>query len=512
MDAVVQLLLSTSRVHPDIPDSDGRTPLSWAAGSGHAQPVKLLLANKSVDACSLDTSGRSAFSWVAKARYRDIANTRLSPEDARPEDVRLVSLTKQGKEIAETLLATHGIESNLWATRSEMPSNDTCREENWYELVVRLLLTEDGAFCSQERDMGPDQTQHATVEQDWRRTMTALYLERGAIDPNFSDDGGRRLLWWAAQEGFQDVVQLLVAQDDVAAHASDWRGRTPLHRASERGHEGVVKLLLANVKVDVNSWDSHGQTPLLCAAKNGHGTVVKLLLAHKDTQRNWTANGHEEIVRLLLDDSSANLKTKSFDGATPLSVAADHGHQEIVKLLLEKNGVAWDLEDFAKPLIGAARGGHAQVVRLLLDKEAERPDDKQTNMADLLWESASGGHTAVVELLLAKDGVELDAQNSKGETALHAAALNGHSEVVKLLLARDGLKINLKDKEGRTPLTCAIAERHREVVELLWTAECQTGIYSEEVLLEEMRTFRRRMALTGERVQRRIWYCSECSN
>ncbi|KAH0592783.1 hypothetical protein MHUMG1_09428 [Metarhizium humberi] len=483
MDAVVQLLLSTSRVHADIPDSDGRTPLSWAAGSGHAQSFKLLLANKSVDACSLDMSGRSAFSWVAKGQYRNVTNTRLSGEY-----VRVNTLTKQGKEIAETLLATHGIESNLWATSSEMPSNDTCRAENWHELVVRLLLTEDGAFCSQERD----QTQHATVEQDWRRTMTALYLERGAIDPNFSDDDGRTLLWWAAQEGFQDVVQLLVAQGNVDAHASDWRGRTPLHRASERGHEGVVKLLLANDKVDVNSWDSGGRTPLSRAAKHGHVTVVKLLLAQEALKPGWMQNrgevplvvaaaeGHEGIVRLLLDKSSAHLNVMSLYGATLLSEAARNGHYEIVKLLLAKNAVASDSEDYSKPLIGAASNGHAQVVRLLLDNEAGRPDDKQTNMANLLWESASRGHTAVVELLLAKDGVELDAQNSQGETALHAAALNGHSEVVKLLLARDGLKINLKDKEGRTPLICAIAERYEEVVELLWTAECQTGIYSEE--------------------------------
>lgn len=519
MDTVVQLLLSTSRVHPDIPDSDGRTPLTWAAELGHAQSFKLLLANKSVDACSLDTSGRSSFSWVAKGRYRGIVDTRLNPRNSHQ-----VRWRARGEEVVQELLAKHHAKSNLWATRSKVPCEDW--EANWYELVLRLLLTEEGAFCSQERDSMSDPTQHAIVGQDWRQTITAIYLQRGAVHPNFSDHGGRTLLWWAAHEGFEAVVQLLVAKGNIDPNASDTIGKTPLHCASERGHEGVVKLLLTNHKVDVNSEDVEGQTPLYCAAENGHGTVVKLLLAHKDIQPNRTtaecesaplvaaANGHEEIVRLLLDNSNANIKTKRSDGATPLSVAGDHGHQEIVKLLLEKNGVACGSEDYVKPLIGAARGGHAQVVRLLLDKVGETPDADQINMADLLWESAYKGHTAVVELLLDKDGVELNARNSKGETTLHAAALNGHSEVVKLLLARDGLRINLKDKEGRTPLTCAIAKRHREVVELLWTAECQTGIYSEEVALDEMLTRLWRtvaLASLSGGVQGPIWYYRECS-
>jgi len=47
--------------------------------------------------------------------------------------------------------------------------------------------------------------------------------------------------------------------------------------AAENGYEAVVKLLLDTSKVDVYSKDKYSQTPLWRAAKNGQKAVVKLL-------------------------------------------------------------------------------------------------------------------------------------------------------------------------------------------------------------------------------------------
>ncbi|KAK4140868.1 uncharacterized protein C8A04DRAFT_14539, partial [Dichotomopilus funicola] len=55
--------------------------------------------------------------------------------------------------------------------------------------------------------------------------------------------------------------------------------RTPLSWAAQNGREAVVKLLLGIGKADVNIADSAGRTPLSWAAQNGREAVVKLLNA-----------------------------------------------------------------------------------------------------------------------------------------------------------------------------------------------------------------------------------------
>jgi ankyrin repeat protein len=50
----------------------------------------------------------------------------------------------------------------------------------------------------------------------------------------------------------------------------------------------------------------------------------------------WAArNGHEEVVKLLLE-KGADAESKSSYDWTPLSWAAENGHEAVVKLLFEK--------------------------------------------------------------------------------------------------------------------------------------------------------------------------------
>ena len=70
-----------------------------------------------------------------------------------------------------------------------------------------------------------------------------------------------------------------MAENGVEPDSKDtYYGRTPLSWAAENGHEEIVKLLLASDGVDPDSKDKHGKTPLLWAAAKGHKNVVNLLL------------------------------------------------------------------------------------------------------------------------------------------------------------------------------------------------------------------------------------------
>ena len=107
---------------------------------------------------------------------------------------------------------------------------------------------------------------------DGNLLVVDLLIKNGA-DVAASDNNGRTPLSWAARNGHEAVVRLLVAMGGVDVNSKDSKGQTPLSWAARNGHEAVVRLLVAMGGVDVNSKDSEGQRALPWAARNRHGTA-----------------------------------------------------------------------------------------------------------------------------------------------------------------------------------------------------------------------------------------------
>lgn len=123
----------------------------------------------------------------------------------------------------------------------------------------------------------------------------------GKCDANNTiDESGLNALIWAAREGHEDLVRLLLALletgSQVDVNFKDSNGRTAISWAAENGLDIVVKLLLETDLVDLEMRDDLLMSPLSYAAEKGHGAVVKRFLA-MDIE---------------------NLDRKDFTGSTPL--------------------------------------------------------------------------------------------------------------------------------------------------------------------------------------------------
>ncbi|KAL8364833.1 hypothetical protein RB595_003893 [Gaeumannomyces hyphopodioides] len=255
----------------------------------------------------------------------------------------------------------------------------------WRKVDKKVLGIMDSPFFKDEgAAMEAKYTEHGQTPLSWaaengHEAVVELLLATGEIGVNAGDNGRRTALWWAAENGHEAVIKLLAAgKANVNTKNND--GQTPLSWAARNGHEAVVKLLLATSKVDVDAKDNHGRTPLSWAARNGHEAVVKLLLTTgkidvdaKDnrgrTPLSWAArNGHEAVVKLLLTTGKIDVDAKDNHGRTPLSWAARNGYEAVVKLLLATGKVDVDAKDKEyglTPLSWAARNGHAAVAKLL---------------------------------------------------------------------------------------------------------------------------------------------------
>ena len=90
------------------------------------------------------------------------------------------------------------------------------------------------------------------------------------IDLDVKDNGGRRLLSWAAEKNHSSAVQLFLQCGlGVDVNAKDAIGRTPLSWAAAREFPEaarVVKLFLTHSGTEVNAKDNRGRTPLSWAA------------------------------------------------------------------------------------------------------------------------------------------------------------------------------------------------------------------------------------------------------
>jgi ankyrin repeat protein len=93
-DAVVKLLLDTSRVVPDFKDAKyGRTPLSYAAKGGHQTVVKLLIATSRIILDSKDNGGRTPLLYaIAEAQIETIHSLLQYGASPTTIDIRLKGL------------------------------------------------------------------------------------------------------------------------------------------------------------------------------------------------------------------------------------------------------------------------------------------------------------------------------------------------------------------------------------------------------------------------------------
>jgi len=285
--------------------------------------------------------------------------------------------------------------------------------------------------------------------------VVAGLIEMGCCNINEEGFSGGGPLAWAAHNGHEEVVKVLLAQENISPDKPDNDGRTPLSFAAENGHEGVVKMLLRREDVNPDKPDNKGLTPLAFAARNGREGVVKILLGREDVNPDKPDNDGQK---------------------TPLAFAAWYGHEGVAKILLGREDVNPDKpdNDGRTPLMHTAWEGHEGVVKILLGREEVNPDKSDNAGRTPLSFAAQHGRGEMVKILLGQGEVDPDKPDNAGQTPLSYAALCGREGVVSILLRRQEVNPNQSDNDHQTPLWYAAWAGHERVVALLQSRKAAT--------------------------------------
>ena len=188
LTVILNLLLATGKADIDSKDNRRRTPLIYAAISGHEAVVKLLLATGKAEIDSKDNYGQTPLWWAAIRGH---------------------------------------------------------------EAVVKLLLA-TGKADIDLKDTDYGQTPFSLAAEGGHEAVVELLLATGKADIDSKDSYGQTPLSWAAREGHEAVVKLLLATGKADIDSKNNNGRTPLLGAAKSEHEDVVKLILATGKADID--------------------------------------------------------------------------------------------------------------------------------------------------------------------------------------------------------------------------------------------------------------------
>ena len=316
-EGVAKLLLERQTVNPDMSDKGEPSPraaLSWAATMGHEGIVKLLLERASANPDGTDGWWGRTPRVVKKVGGRRYVNPNRLEKFGRTPLIWAASSGHEG--VVKLLLGRSDVNPNMPSHYGKSPI--CCAAEAGHDGVVRLLLERGDVSPSMPDKSGQTPLSCAAVYERDRvaklllqredvnpnmpgksgRTplsytaggggdrVAKLLLQREDVNPNMPDKSGRTPLSWAAQWGNDGLAKLLLQREDVNPNIPDNVGRTPLSWATMQGNYDIVALLLRREEVNPNIPNKYGPTPPSLAFMKRHKGVVKLLQAHKSANPN----------------------------------------------------------------------------------------------------------------------------------------------------------------------------------------------------------------------------------
>eukprot|EP00731_Ephydatia_muelleri_P026241 Em0018g341a len=213
----------------------------------------------------------------------------------------------------------------------------------------------------------------------------------------------------AAEQGNQQAISSFL--EDGTADVYDEEGSTPLMYAAANGKETVIRLLLREEHATPNAQNAYGWTALMQAACYGHLGSVLLLL-----------------------QGGAEVNAKNCWGTTALVGAAQGGFSTIVQHLLTHGAAVNHIGGALTPLMAAAQCGHM----LILDCEALVLAGAELDARDnihgwtALMQATHQRRQAIVELLC-KRGADAAIKGKNGTTAMDIAEKIGDAQMIQLI-------------------------------------------------------------------------------
>jgi len=477
---LLEILSSEDRSHQD---ADGRTALWHAASNGHGEVVDYLLQH-GLDVNLPDMEGRTPISGAAGRGHESVVEKLLMHINADAFMMDSHARTPLWHASANGHFLTVAVLLKIGAYPHDRDGEHAASPiviaaQNGHHQVVNILIEKSDMIWSEKEfskliDVAATNNHEAVVA-----TLFNKLRELEGEESLSSDDVWR----WAIEKGMLTVLNMLVS-DPGSLRRDVGGGRTVLTLAAERGQDKVVRSLLGREYAhDLNlvaEQDAGGRLPLSLAAEHGHGSTVLVLMREFSANPILADRGgqlpifhaanarHFGVVWLMLDHGKIDpYDCYDCEGRSLLSIVAEFGDVSIIQHLISRFPDYLNREDDGAKrtiLSWAAGGGNIRIVDHLLRLDGPQVELETKDNADgrtpLFW-AVRNGHEECAQRLIDK-GAAMAGCDGMGRTALHLAALSGNEAVVSLMLSQPDIYVSALDKEGKTALQLVLEEETRQ--------------------------------------------------
>ena len=295
---IVELLLSTDNIDPNLEEDCAFTPLVTACLGGDVSIVRQFLARDDIDFNRLNSGLTPLLAACSKGR-KEVVKLLLERYDV---DVNLGGETAPLLEAVEKMKSAEVVKCFL--SRADLDLNNVVNSHGQNVLkysasighteIVKLLLDHPNIDVNHQGGY-ERRTALIIASEASELDVVKLLLEKEGIEVNRQDRYGWTALCEAIWRGRSEIAKLLLEREDIDINLPNQSGGTPLLWSiiSRESCPGLLDLLLEKDGIDPNPRGRDGITPLAHICKSGGPgslATVRSLLSHPDTDPNAVDN------------------------------------------------------------------------------------------------------------------------------------------------------------------------------------------------------------------------------
>lgn len=257
----------------------------------------------------------------------------------------------------------------------------------------------------------------------------------------------------------------IILKNGINVNDKDKSGKTPLMEAIQSKQNDILELLIAQEDVDVNAETLQGTTAMGLAIATNNVTAATLLLRHENFNINHKTKirgdthltsailfNNEAIVELLLKHPEINLNERKNNNDAAIHIAISAGNLVILELLITSPNLDVNKAGYfnVTPLqITISKRNNSKVLELLLQNPQLKVNEEDRYGKTALIDAVCLFKHDLVNVLLQHKDVDVNAGNTKGETAMDFAIKNHNYTAAIKILDHEKFDVNKKTKGRR---------------------------------------------------------------